>query len=219
MIKTTVEKHFDKIAKDYDKYTGKRDLHYTTLKKILQTLIGKDKEVLEVGCGTGDIIASLKAKHGYGQDISSEMIKIASEKYDNCKRITFSTKWPLKTFDYIFMSDVIEHLENRSYVFNKVSKHMTKKSHFINSMMNPLWIPIESIYTFLGLKMPEGPNTRVGYSVLEKEIQDAGLKIIKHDYKLLIPIKIPVITRLMNTYLEKYLKKLAFIEYFVAVKA
>ena len=71
MKKTLVEKHFDKIAERYDGYTGKRDLHYSTLKKFLRSTIGLRKTVLEVGCGTGDLLFSLKPQNGYGMDISS----------------------------------------------------------------------------------------------------------------------------------------------------
>src|SRR5258708_27001434 len=109
MNKTIVEKHFDQIAENYDHYTKKRNLHYSTLKKLLRTLIPANKKTLEIGCGTGDLIAFLAPKKGYGLDISSAMVKIARKKYNNSKNLTFSTHWPKEKFDFIFMSDVIEH--------------------------------------------------------------------------------------------------------------
>ena len=113
------------------------------------------------------------------------------------------------------MSDVVEHIENRIEMFKRISRLMGSKTIFINTMMNPIWIPVESIYNFFGWKMPEGPHYRVGYKVLKREVEESGMKIIKHDYKLLIPIKIPIITYFANKYLEKYLKPLCFVEFFV----
>jgi len=70
---------------------------------------------LEIGCGTGDILANVEPNKGYGLDISREMVKIATSKYKPINICIF-TKWPTKSFDYIFMSDVIEHLEKPEMV-------------------------------------------------------------------------------------------------------
>lgn len=218
MAKDSVKAHFDKIAPKYDSYTKKRDLHYSTLKNLLKSLIPEGKSVFDFGCGTGDILASLNPKTGYGMDISSHMIKIANKKYSYKKNVKFSNKWPRGFFDYIVMCDVIEHLENPGGVFKKISKLMNKKTVFICTMMNPLWEPLEVIYTFLGLKMPEGKHKRIVYAEIKKILLESGLSVQKHDYKLLMPVRIPFITNFLNTYVEKYLKKFAFIEYFTATK-
>jgi hypothetical protein len=64
--------------------------------------------------------------------------------------------------------------------------------------------------------MPEGPHKRVVFEDLKPLIKKSGMKIVKHDYKLLIPVQIPFLTSFANKYLEKHLKKLSFVEYFVA---
>lgn len=219
MAKTAVEKHFDEVAAKYDFYTEKRELHYSTLKKLLKSIIPRGKTVFEIGCGTGDLIASLNPKSGYGFDISSEMIRLAKTKYRGGRNLEFSTEWPKGKFDYIFMSDVIEHLESPNETFKKISGLMDSKTVFINTMMNPIWEPIEAVYNFFGWKMPEGPHNRIKYRELRIMIENVGMRIIKHDYMLLMPIKIPILTNFMNRYLEKYLRRFAFIEYFVAIKA
>jgi hypothetical protein len=215
MRKTDVQKHFDEIAGNYDYYTGKRKLHYSTLKKLIRKLIGENKKVLEIGCGTGDLLYYLKPKHGYGVDISSQMIRIAGTKYQKSKNLKFSTTWPKEKFDFIFMSDVVEHLEEREEVFRRIAGLMKPGGLFVNTMMNPVWIPVEFVYNLFGWKMPEGPHKRVAYSLLKTEIERAGMKIVSHDYTLLMPVRIPLVTHLLNTYLENLLRRFAFIEFFV----
>ncbi len=215
MRRTPVQKHFDKIAADYDAYTKKRSLHYSTLKKLIRRLIGKNKKVFEVGCGTGDLLYSLEPKYGYGMDISGEMIRIANTKYQKSKNLKFSTKWPLEKFDFIFMSDVVEHLESREEAFKRIVSLMRPTGVFVNTMMNPVWVPAEFVYNLFGWKMPEGPHKRVGYNTLKTEMEKSGMKIVDHDYTLLMPIRIPLITHLLNTYLAKPLRRFAFIEFFV----
>lgn len=219
MKKTIVEKHFDNVAKSYDKGKIRYSLYYSNLKRLLSELILPNRSVFEFGCGTGSLLGHLKPSTGYGMDISSEMIAIAKNKYINNKNLKFSTVWPHKKFDYIFMSDVIEHLQNPHIEFNKLANLMTGKSKLIITMANPVWEPILMLWEKLGLKMPEGPHNRLTATDLKLIINSSNLKILKHDYRLLVPIEIPLITSFGNKYMERSFKRFAFIEYFVVSKA
>lgn len=217
-MKTKVEKHFDKVAKNYDSGKQKYSYYYSNLKKLLKSMVRPKSKVLEIGCGTGDLLASINPNRGFGQDISPEMIRIAKNKYKNNKHLKFSTVWPSDKYDYIFMSDVIEHLEEPDSVFKKIYKLMNGDSALIITMANPKWEPLLMFWEKMGWKMREGPHERIGFEEIHGILKRNGLKIIKHDYRLLIPIEIPVITELVNRYLEPKLKKYAFIEYFMAAK-
>jgi len=218
-MKISIEKHFDKVAVSYDVGKEKYSFYYTSLKKLLVKIIGKNKVVFEFGCGTGDLLASLNPRVGYGMDISPEMIRLAKTRHENNKNLVFSTQLPKGKFDYIFLSDVIEHLEKPQNNFSEIVDLTGPKTKLIITMANPLWEPLLMVWENLGWKMKEGPHKRITFEELRFMIEESGMKIIKHDYKLLIPIKIPIITNLVNKYLEKYFKKFAFIEYFVIKKA
>lgn len=218
-MKGAVETHFNVVAKDYDSYKKKNSYYYSNLKKLLGSLIPQNKKVFEIGCGTGNLLFSLKPKIGYGMDISSEMVAIAKSKHKSQKKLMFSTIWPSYHFDYIFMSDVIEHLEDPKVEINKISRLMNKETVFICTMANPVWEPILIFWERMGWKMPEGKHKRIEYKELKIMVENLGLKIINHDYKLLIPIKIPILTNFINMYFEKPFRKYAFIEYFVAVRS
>ena len=218
-----VKKHFDKIAPSYDSYKKRYKYYYDNLKNLLTRLIPSNKVVLEVGCGNGHLLASLNTKLGYGIDISPQMIKIANSKYKEIKNLHFSTNNVLdfkkKEIDYIYLSDVIEHLENPEKMFLDIAKVMKKDTKLIITMVNPIWEPALIVWEKLGWKMPEGKHKRWKYFEIKNFLNKSGLKIELHDYYLLIPVKIPLITDLANRYLEKVFKKYAFIVYFVAKKA
>jgi 2-polyprenyl-3-methyl-5-hydroxy-6-metoxy-1,4-benzoquinol methylase len=218
-MQTKVEKHFNQVAKTYDEGKYKYAFYYSTIKKLLQNLIGYKKSVLEIGCGTGDLLASLKPRVGHGFDISGEMIKLAKIKYKANKNLEFSSTLHGGRYEYIFMTDVIEHLEDVNSTIAQIAQIMAKDTVFINTMANPIWEPLLLAWENMGLKMREGPHTRLRYKDIEKILNANGLKVIEHDYKLLVPIKIPFFTNFLNKHVEKLLKPLCFIEYFVAVRS
>jgi len=217
-----VSKYFDEIAKDYHRYKERYKYYYDNLKKLLVRLIPSGKRVLEVGCGTGELLFSLKPNLGYGIDISYEMIKIAKAKYAKSKNLSFSinkvTAFKGKNLDYILLSDVIEHLEEPEKMISDISKIMTDKTNLVITMANPLWEPLLMLWEKLKLKMPEGKHKRLSYVDIKNFIDKSGLKVERHDYYLLIPVKIPLITNFVNKYLEKVFKKYAFIEYMIVTK-
>lgn len=219
---TQVKKHFDQVARDYDKYKEENKFYYNGLKNLLSTLIPNNKNILEIGCGTGDLLASLIPKIGHGIDLSPEMIKLAKTKYSTSKNLSFSTqsigKFKNKNLDYVFMSDVIEHLEDPQKVFNQISQTMNKNTIFICTYANPIWEPVLMLAEKLKLKMPEGDHYRIKFKDIESMLNKANLKLTTHNYNLLLPINLPIITTFANKYLEPILKPLCFTEYFVARK-
>ncbi len=221
MTKTPVESHFDNVSGHYDEGKEKYDYYYSNLKKLLGDLIPPNNNVLEIGCGTGDLLVSLNPKKGMGYDVSAEMIKIAKYKYNNKKNLNFTHNSLFinhNSYDFIFLSDVIEHLENPKKEFQNIAKIMNSRTKLVITMANPIWEPLLMMWEKMGLKMREGPHYRIKNYELRIMIEKLGMMIVKHDYKLLIPVKIPFITNIANIYLEKYFKRLCFIEYFVLEK-
>lgn len=217
-----VQKHFNEIAKNYDKYKDNNKYYYDNLKILLSKIIPKDKVVLEIGCGTGELLAYLKPKRGFGIDISSHMIKLAKYKHKKYNNILFSNKkikdLKGKKFNYIFMSDVIEHLENPIEIFKETSFIMSKDTKFVITMANPIWEPVLMLAERLNLKMPEGKHHRWKYKEISKGLENSGMVVEDHSYNLLMPINIPIITTILNRLFEPVFKRFCFIEYVVAKK-
>src|SRR3989344_4041488 len=114
------ENHFNIIAKDYDYWKNKNWYYYRNLKTLYGSFIPANSRIWEIGCGTGDILASLEPSTGLGTDISEEMINMAKQKYSGKINLKFKATditEAIKTtetenYDYIIMVDVLEHIKN-----------------------------------------------------------------------------------------------------------
>lgn len=185
MSKSKVQRYFDNIAPIYDYYKKKNSFYYNTLKQGIRENIGKERarNILDIGCGTGEILNFLNSKKGLGVDISSQMIQKACTKFKSKKSLKFMVfdieKNPLKgNFDYILLIDVIEHLTNPQKAIQNIAYSMSLETKLILGMINPFWEPILMVLEKLRLKMPEGVHHRISERELIDIFNRNNLKIL-----------------------------------------
>lgn len=220
-----ISQHFNNIANVYDSWKKKNWYYYQNLKKLVKEFIPEGKNVLEIGTGTGDILASLKPENGIGIDISEEMVKIAKKKYKNYPNLQFYNKnlrelEKIAFPDYILLVDVVEHLESIEKMTEDIKIIANNKTKIFISMANPLWEPILLLLEKLKLKMPEGKHYRVSTNKLLKIFYNNGFKLENHGFALLFPTYIPILSDIINYWFEKIhlVKKLGMIEYLILCK-
>jgi len=222
-MKTTVQKHFDNIAQQYDYFKEKNWYYYKHLKGLYKTLIPEHSNVLEIGCGTGDLISSLNARVPFGIDISGEMVRLAREKHPHIlfEATTIETFSPDIKFDYIFLADVIEHLEDIPGTIKAIGNLCTSDTSVIFSYANPLWEPVLMLLEKLSLKMPEGPHYRIPYYKFEKILDKFGFKTIERGWRLLVPAQLWFFADVINAvfYHIPFLRRLGMLEYVIIRKA
>ena len=72
-------KHYDKLAEKRHYWKNRNKYYYIDQENYFRFLIPEDSSILELGCGTGDLLNALHPKRGVGVDISPQMIQIANK--------------------------------------------------------------------------------------------------------------------------------------------
>lgn len=193
-----VQRHFDQEAARYDAWKKRHWHYYDTLKSLYADAIPPDARVLEVGCGTGDILAHLRASRSLGIDVSPAMIEIARKKYPHiewraCTAEALTAEGG-HAFDVIYLSDVIEHLEDRESTFAAIRALCRPGSKVIIGMANPLWEPLLMFLESMGKKMPEGPHERISLRELDALLARHGFVLERRIRRLLLPVHVPLIS-------------------------
>ena len=199
--KEVVQEHFNLIAKDYDYWKNKNAYYYNHIKTFINRVTRQGSKVLEVGCATGDILASTKPARGVGIDISPAMIKIASQKYPEYTFINtpIETFQSDEKFDYIIMVDVLDHVYDIMDVFNNIYKHCHSTTKIVLTTISPWWEPILTLMEKIRAKMPEGPHNFVENRNISKVLEVLDFTINYSGYMLLFPKYIPILSYLANT--------------------
>ena len=101
---------------------------------------------MEIGCGSGDLLAGISGSEKTGIDFSKEFIDWAKEKHSE-KNIEFlvmdANNIQLdKTFDMIVLSNLIGYVDDIQKVLNEVKKCCHPNTKIIVQYYNSLWEPI-----------------------------------------------------------------------------
>ena len=75
--KEIVKKHYNALASKRDEWKKKNSFYHKELENLCRFLIPQNKKIIELGCGTGDLLKALHPSIGVGIDIAEEMVKIA----------------------------------------------------------------------------------------------------------------------------------------------
>jgi ubiquinone/menaquinone biosynthesis C-methylase UbiE len=215
--------YFDLISKFYDKWKKRNFYYHDELQKILQFLIPEHASVIEVGCGTGDVLGGLSRDKMAGVDISHGMVKTAARKYPQIHFEVMSADnldpGRLNApYDYLFMSDLIGHLDDVQKVFEESKKLMHDGSRLIITYYSYLWEPALRLLEKLYLKMPQFRQNWLSMTDIKNLIELAGMRVFKKGTAFMFPLKIPIISWIMNKFIVRLplLRHLGLIQYIVA---
>lgn len=188
-----VRAHFDTVAPDYDEWKLKAHYYHSQLKDALAQVIPRGARVLEVGCGTGDLLASLEPGEGVGTDMSPEMVEIARRKHPTLRfEVHNLMSAPLiERFDHIVAVDVMEHIPSPPRVMETIAAMLDVDGLAVVITANPMWSPILHLAERLNLKMPEGDHTWRSVPELLSAGRAAGLRATSFDRMLLVPKQVP----------------------------
>ncbi len=220
--KESIKNHFDSIAGEYDYWKRKNSYYYSLIKSFYRKYIPPESSVIEFGCATGEILASCKPKRGVGIDISKNILQIAKNKYPQYEfRIADAEDFShSEQFDYVIMSDLIDHLSNIPKAIENAQRVLNSKGRLIITSINPLWNPIWGLLEKLNLKMPEGPHCFIPNRFIEFFCQIKGFKVISKGALIFIPKKVPLVSSALNNIIPKLpiLNRLCWVQTLIAEK-
>jgi SAM-dependent methyltransferase len=220
MEKNTLTSYFNEAAKSRDTWRKRNWYYHQELVKFFSFNIPENRSILEIGCGTGDLLSQLKPKEGLGLDISPEMIKIASSKHGEIKYLVGDIEdlTLQQKFEYIIMQDTIGHLSDVWLAFRNLHKVTDLDTRIVITTYNHLWEPLILFAEKIGLKMKQPYQNWLSIDDIENILYLNNYEVVKKGYRFLFPFFIPFISNFINKYMAKLplIRKLCLVGFVIA---
>jgi SAM-dependent methyltransferase len=179
--------------------------YHQRLESIYRFLIPPGQKVLELGCGNGDLLASLRPSLGVGVDFSEQMLASARKNHPDLTFIhddaaSFACS---ETFDYIILSDLLNDVWDVQAVLENIKKCCHPRTRLVLNIYSRLWQASLFLGQKLGLARPTLPQNWLTVKDVAGLCQLAGFEVFRSWQEILLPLSIPLVSPLFNRFLAK----------------
>jgi SAM-dependent methyltransferase len=203
----SIRKHYDALAPEREDWVRRNQYFYEQDRAHMVFLGGSGGRVLELGCGTGSLLAAFKPDHGVGVDLSPEMITRARSAHPDLEFHVGDMEDPgfLATlkgpFDTIVLSDSIGTLQDCQSAFAALHGLCHRRTRIVIAYYSHLWEPALELAEKTGLKMPNGPQSWMSLDDIRNMLDLAGFEAVRSEMKFLLPRKAFGLGGLINRYI------------------
>ena len=115
--------------------------YYRRLAQVYRYLVPPRSRVLELGCGTGDLLAALEPTLGVGVDFAPDLLKRAAQSHPQLRFIQGEVdQLSLNTrFDYVILSDLVNDLWDVQTAIERIASVCTPATRVIVNIYSRLW--------------------------------------------------------------------------------
>ena len=176
------------------------------IRDTYQYLIPAGSKVLELGCGRGDLLASLSPSAGTGVDFSLPAIVEARVNHPSIEFITADAselQLQDQIFDYIVLSDLVNELWDVQTVLESIQPLCGSHTRIILNFYSHLWnIPL-TIAQQLGAASPRLAQNWLTPQDVRNLLEISKFEPLRSWSDVICPVKIPYLSDWCNRYLAK----------------
>jgi len=197
--------HWDQLAADPADRSFLSLQYQKRLRHVYGSLVMPGQQVLELGSGSGDLLASLHPSHGVGVDFSTKMVQLARNRYPELSffeadvhEIAFE-----EPFDVILLSDLVNDLWDVQQVFERIHAIASPHTLIVLNSYSRVWeLPLR-FGQHLHLITRKLPQNWLTVEDITGLLDLAGCDVIRSWQEILMPIGIPFVSGLCNRVLAK----------------
>lgn len=156
--------------------------------------------VLEIGSGSGCLLAALSPSRGLGVDPSPRMVTLARSRFPQLEfRVGTGEQLGIdERFDYIVLSDVVPYAYDLVRLFRTVRKCSHNRTRLVVHSYSQLWRPMIRLAELLHLKHRKPISNWVTAEDIANVLDLTGFEIVTTSRRILFPKKIPLVTTFLN---------------------
>jgi SAM-dependent methyltransferase len=181
-------------------------------------LIPPGATLLEVGCGSGELLGLLRAGSKTGIDLSPVQIALARSRVDNATfycQAAENLDLPDR-FDIIVLSDTANEAVDLQRVLERLQTVAHPGTRLLINIHNTLWRPLHHLAELTGLRARHPESNWLSRQDIDNFLRLSDWLVVKHQSRLLCPCPTPLLGKLVNRWLSPLTPNLTFALFTIA---
>jgi 2-polyprenyl-3-methyl-5-hydroxy-6-metoxy-1,4-benzoquinol methylase len=206
-VRRFYEEHHDGI----ERARKARSYFYRYLTRVLRTRIPAGQRILDIGCGSGHLLAALEPSEGVGIDLSGPAVAAAAGRYGGgpLRFIQGDAADPAVLaraggpFDVILLVNVVTHLDDVQALFERLVPLCHRGTRVFIYSYSRLWQPILRLAEILRLKYRQPPEAWLPPEEIRTMLSLADLEVVRRDSLVVFPAYVPLLSEVLNRYVGR----------------
>jgi SAM-dependent methyltransferase len=205
------EEHLNRVRGWYDTHPGVRGWASKGYRRLLaryySLLIPRDASVLEVGCGSGELLRRLPGRHRVGVDLSPKQIELARVSVAECTfHVSAAETLALdERFDVIILSDTLNYAADVQQVLERLHRMAHPGTRLIINYPSSLWRPLFALARAFGLKSREPESSWLTKEDVRGLLALSDWEIVTQRARILFPHPALGLGTALNRWLAPFL--------------
>ena len=221
--KEAIHRQFEDVASQRSGWLERGSYFHSEDLLYLKFLIPEGARILELGCGTGHLLAKLKPSCGVGVNFSAAMIAEARKAnpdltffVGDIEDEAFVRSLP-GPFDFILIVDTIGILDDCQQMLENLHALCTRDTRIVVTYYSHVWYPALKLAEKLRVKMDQPPQNVLAPADIHGLAELADFEPVKSEKRLLVPFRLFGLGRLINRFVAPFplIRNLCFRHYTV----
>lgn len=203
--KEGTQEHFDRHAPALLRWQERNAHYHRHLRSLFRRFIPPGRRVLELGSGSGDLLAAVRPARGVGIDLSPDVVETARRRHPDLvfRRGDADAPELDEPFDYVILSDVLGYLHDIWGCLRQIHAVSGPHTRVVMSFHNALWEPFILLAERFGWKMPTSAQNWLGMDDVRNLLALADFEVEREGTSFIFPLNIPVVAPLLNGILPR----------------
>jgi SAM-dependent methyltransferase len=221
-IPVLAREHLERVRAFYDAAATEPQAGARAYRALLahyyNLLIPTGASVLEIGCGSGELLSRIRAGRKVGIDLAPGQIEAARKRVPEAQ--FFAQAGELlelnETFDIIIIADTLNLAADVQRLFERLHTVSHSQTRLIVNFQNTLWRPFLGVARRIGLKAPQPQNSWLASSDVFNLLRLGGWAPVSRHGRILMPFRALGLGSFVNRWFAPFLQWFCLTVFFVA---
>jgi SAM-dependent methyltransferase len=214
--------HLRRVAESYVDEPARLNWAARSYRKALarhyRYFVPPEASILEIGCGTGELLSLLPNRDISGIDLVESKLEVARRRlpHGSFSRQSGEELDLGRTFDFILISDTLNLAADVQLIFSKLHGISHERTRLVVNFQNQLWRPLLSFASLLRLKRVPPVNNWLSRTDITNLCRLGDWETVCSTSAILLPIPLLGLDRLVNRFVCPLLPALGLAVFIVA---
>ncbi len=226
-IENLVSDFYTQDVENFQSWRKKNTYFYDEILKFHKFLISPGKTIIEIGAGTGELLAGLEGSKAVAVDASTTMTSSINRQYSQIETVNARAenvqsmkKLAGRGFDYVIANGLLSQVSDVQLVLRGLGEICDPQTRLIVSTYNAFWEPILSLGAKLKMRSTSPNQNWLSDTDMTNLFFLEDFEIVSSYKRMLIPKYIPGISWFFNKILIHLpiLKSMTLMRYYILRK-